>query len=193
MQTDQPVTVVVTRKVKPGLERQFETALHDFVARSLTLPGQLGVQIMRPAPGSEGREYSIVRRFRDRSALEQFRFSPEYLAWNESVTDLTEGHGNAKELTGLETWFTLPGTTRVHHIPRWKMALVTLIGVYPISGLLGKYAAPRLVELSFWTKNLVISAAIVALLTWVVMPLLTRLLRSWLYPAPAETLNKMHA
>src|SRR4051812_7658171 len=105
METDQPITVVVTRTAKAGREKEFEAALHKFVSQSLNLPGQLGVNIMRPAPGTESREYSIVRRFRDRAALEQFRFSPEYLSWNDSVVDFTEGGGTAKELSGLETWF----------------------------------------------------------------------------------------
>jgi antibiotic biosynthesis monooxygenase (ABM) superfamily enzyme len=190
MVTNQPITVVVTRRAKAGREKEFEAALHSFVAQSLNLPGQLGVNIMRPAPGTESREYSIVRRFKDREALEQFRFSPGYLTWNDTVVDLTEGSGTANELSGLETWFTLPGTSRVRSIPRWKMAIVTLLGVYPISGLLGVYLAPNLSGVPYWARTLIISAAIVGLLTWVVMPRLTRALKGWLYPAHSESIKK---
>src|SRR5881397_3894022 len=108
MNTD-PVTVCITRTVKPGCEADFERALHDFVQRSLSLPGQWGVHIMRPAPGSSSREYGIIRKFRDREALEAFRMSPEYLEWNQISLDRTEGGGRVQELTCLESWFTLPG------------------------------------------------------------------------------------
>ena len=56
MTQSETVTVSITRTVKPGSEAEFERALHDFVQRSLILDGQLGVHIMRPAPGSGSRE-----------------------------------------------------------------------------------------------------------------------------------------
>ncbi len=110
MDDSQAITVCITRKVKPGFEAAFERALHEFVQRSLVLPGQMGVHIMRPAPGSGSREYGIVRKFSNREALAALRTSPEYLEWNHTALDLTEGDGRVEELTGLESWFTLPGT-----------------------------------------------------------------------------------
>jgi antibiotic biosynthesis monooxygenase (ABM) superfamily enzyme len=41
MNASEPVTVSVMRTVKPGCEEEFERALHEFVQRSLNLPGQL--------------------------------------------------------------------------------------------------------------------------------------------------------
>src|SRR5262245_42454273 len=117
MNQAEAITVSITRTVKPGCEADFERALHDFVQRSLSLPGQQGVHIMRPAPGSGSRSYGIVRKFADREALESFRTSPEYLQWNALATDLTEGAGRVEELTGLESWFTLPGAA-VQPLPK---------------------------------------------------------------------------
>jgi antibiotic biosynthesis monooxygenase (ABM) superfamily enzyme len=81
--------------------------LHDFVQRSFALQRQLGVHIMRPAPGSGSREYGIIRKFASRDALAAFRTSPKYLEWNALAVELTEGGGHVEELTGLESWFTL--------------------------------------------------------------------------------------
>src|SRR5258706_10498879 len=91
MSAAEPVTVSTTRTVKPGCEAGFELALHEFMQRSLNLPGQLGVHVMRPAPGSTSREYGIVRKFSNREALTAFRTSPEYLEWNQLAIDLTKG------------------------------------------------------------------------------------------------------
>lgn len=77
MNPSEPVTVSITRTVKPGCEAAFERALHDFVQRSLNLPGQLGVHVMRPAAGNNSREYGIIRKFANREALTAFRTSPE--------------------------------------------------------------------------------------------------------------------
>ena len=108
---NEPIHVAVVRRVKPGCEAAFERALHDFVQRSLKLPGQTGVHIIRPAPASDSREYGIIRGFASHEALTAFRTSPEYLEWNQFALELTEGSGRAKELCGLESWFTLPGPT----------------------------------------------------------------------------------
>jgi uncharacterized protein len=177
------VTVCITRSVRPGCEADFERALHEFVRRSLNLPGQLGVHVMRPAPGSGSRDYGIVRKFRDHAALDDFRASPEYLEWNQLAVELTEGAGRVEELTGLESWFTLPGAA-LRPLPKWKMALVTLLGVFPTSLLLGATAGRWTAGWPMPARTLVIAACMVALLTWVVMPLLTRLLHSWLHKEP---------
>jgi hypothetical protein len=176
-----PITVCITRRVKPGAEAAFERALHDFVQRSLTLPGQLGVHIMRPAPGSESREYSIVRKFVDRQAVAAFRTSPEYLDWNQTALDLTEGNGKVHELTGLESWFTIPGGT-LHALPKWKMAVATVLGVFPTSILLGETIGPWIHPWPLLLRSLTFAALMVALLTWVVMPIVSRLLHRWLHP-----------
>src|SRR3989454_9791352 len=126
------ITVSITRTAKPGCEAAFERALHDFVQRSLTLPGQLGVHIMRPAPGSGSREYGIIRKFANRDALSAFRTSPEYLEWNQLAVELTEGAGRTEELCGLESWFTLPGAP-LRPLPKWKMAGGPFLGVFSVA------------------------------------------------------------
>src|SRR5688500_8440076 len=141
MTPSETVTVSITRTVKPGSEAEFERALHDFVQRSLILDGQLGVHIMRPAPGSGSREYGNVRKFANREALMAFRTSPEYLEWNQLATELTEGNGRVQELTGLESWFTLPGAP-LQRLPKWKMAIATFLAVFPVAMILNLTFGP---------------------------------------------------
>jgi hypothetical protein len=181
------ITVCITRTAKPGCEAAFERALHDFVQRSLKLPGQMGVHIMRPAPGSGSRDYGIIRKFASREALEEFRTSPEYLEWNQIAVELTEGVGRVEELTGLESWFTAPGAP-LHSLPKWKMAVATVAGVYPTSLFLGETVGRVTREWPLPVRVLVFAILMVALLTWVVMPLVTRVLHGWLHPDRAKKL-----
>ena len=176
----EPITISITRTVKVGCEADFEQALHEFVQRSLTLPGQHGVHIMRPAPNSGSRDYGIIRKFTDREAVAAFRSSPEYLAWNALAMDLTEGSGRAEELTGLESWFTLPGAP-LQKLPKWKMAISTFLGVFPVALVLGLTLSPVLGSWPFILRNAVFNACVVGLLTWVVMPVITRALHGWLH------------
>jgi antibiotic biosynthesis monooxygenase (ABM) superfamily enzyme len=177
-----PITVAIIRQVRPGCEAAFEAALHDFIARSLQEPGQLGIHVLRPAPGSDSREYGLLRRFADAAARDAFYNSALYHEWQATVAPLVEGQPRYENLSGLETWFTLPGQRAMVPPPRWKMALVTLIGVYPMS-LLWPWLLHGVVgDWPLLLRGLVISAAIVLSLTWVVMPSLTRVLASWLHP-----------
>jgi antibiotic biosynthesis monooxygenase (ABM) superfamily enzyme len=180
MSASEPITVSVTRTVKAGCEVDFERALHNFVQHSLSLPGQQGVHIMRPAPGSDSREYGIIRKFANRDALVAFRTSPEYLAWNQLATDLTEGASRSEELCGLESWFTAPGAA-LRPLPKWKMAIATFLGVFPVATVLGVTLGPAISSWPFLVKNAVFNGCIVALLTWLVMPIITRLLHGWLH------------
>ena len=183
MKAASPVTIAITRKVKPGREQEFERALHDFVAESLKLPGQLGVEVLRPAPGSGSREYRILRRFNSEADRDAFYKSALFEEWKRRVGDLVEGEPMYEGLSGLETWFTLPGKRSIVPPPRWKMALVSLLAVLPVSIVLNLTLAPLLHEAPMVVGTLAKGALMIALLTWVLMPLLTRLLKSWLYPA----------
>src|SRR5262245_34710185 len=143
MNPQSTITVSITRTVKRGCEADFERELHDFVQRSLTLPGQMGVHIMRPAPGSDSREYGIVRKFASRDALMGFRESPAYREWTQMAVDLTEGSARTEELTGLESWFTLPGAS-LRALPKWKMAVATFLGVFPVVVILTLALGPAI-------------------------------------------------
>ena len=61
--------------------------------------------------------------------------------------------------------------------PRWKMAIVSFIGAYSISLLAGLYLGQ-----SPLLTNILMTIILVLGLTYFAMPLLSRLLRRWLYP-----------
>jgi uncharacterized protein len=186
MNRNDAITVSITRTVKPGCETEFEQTLHEFVQRSLSLPGQMGVHIMRPAPGSGSREYGIIRKFANREALFEFRTSPEYLEWNQHVIDMTEGSAHTQELSGLESWFTASGVP-LAPLPKWKMAAVTFMSVFPVSALLNFALGTQTRSWPFLLSVAISNACVVVLLTWVMMPLATRLLHGWLFPNRGRT------
>ena len=182
----EPIHVAVVRKVKPGCEAQFEGALHDFVQRSLALPGQIGVHIIRPAPGSDSREYGILRGFANREALAAFRTSPEYLEWDRYAQRLTENGARTEELSGLESWFTPPGQP-LRPLPQWKMAIVTYVAVDVVTTLLFYLIGPVIQNWPFLIRNSAFNVLVVACLTWLAMPLLTRVFQAWLQPKGENT------
>jgi antibiotic biosynthesis monooxygenase (ABM) superfamily enzyme len=85
-------------------------------------------------------------------------------------------------VTGLESWFTLPGRPGAPPPPPYKMALLTWITIFPLITGLVVVLGPLLEDLPLVLRLGITTAVAVPLMTWVVMPRVTRLLRRWLYP-----------
>jgi|ERR1051326_3122685 antibiotic biosynthesis monooxygenase (ABM) superfamily enzyme len=177
-----PIHIAITRRVRPGCEAEFQQALREFFQTSFAHGGVLGASMLTPPPGSDSREYGILRTFASEAKRDAFYASPMFKAWEERARRLTEGEPVYRQLHGLEAWFRSPHNPP----PRWKMAVATLLGVYPVSLLIGVVLSPTLKKLPLVLNLFVVSAIIVGLLTWVVMPLVTRLLRGWLNPQPQK-------
>lgn len=173
------ITVWISRTVKPGCGPAYEQAMHEFAQRSLGMSGQMGVHVIRPLTGSVSREYRVVRKFASRAALLEFRNSELYHEWNLLVRDLTEGDARFEELAGLESWFTPPGAA-LRPLPRWKMACVTFLGVYPLTSVLPGVLSRLLPDWHPLAVNVVVTGVIVASFTWAIMPTLTRIFHRWL-------------
>jgi antibiotic biosynthesis monooxygenase (ABM) superfamily enzyme len=171
------IHVAITRRVRKGSEAEFQQALREFLRDSLAREGVLGVHMLSPAPGDDAGEFGILRTFADAAERDAFYDSTLYAAWLERVAPLVDGDCARRELTGLEAWFR--GTSPLP--PRWKMAVATLCGVYPTSLLLSVTVADLVHDWPFLLRQLVFAASMVAILTWLVMPNVTRVLRGWLH------------
>ena len=173
-----PIHVAITRHVRPGCESEFQQALLEFLQASFSHSAVLGANLLVPPPGSTSREFGILRTFASEGERDEFYNSPLFKTWEERARTLTEGEPVYRQLHGLEAWFRSPSTPP----PRWKMAVATLLGVYPTSLLLGVTVGEVFGAWPFLARSLIISICMVALLTWIVMPLVTRLIRGWLSP-----------
>lgn len=173
-----PIHLAITRQVRSGCEAEFQAALREFLQGSFALGGVLGASMLTPPPGSDSREFGILRTFASEAERDTFYESPMFKAWEERAGPLTEGEPEYRELHGLEAWFRSPRNPP----PRWKMAMATLLGVYPVSLMIGVTLSSTLKKLPLPLNLLVVSAIIVTMLTWVVMPFVTRLLHGWLNP-----------
>ena len=64
--------------------------------------------------------------------------------------------------------------------PRYKLALLTWAGAYAVITLILVVLGPAMEPWPLPLRTLLISGLMVGALTWVVIPLLTRLFRGWL-------------
>jgi antibiotic biosynthesis monooxygenase (ABM) superfamily enzyme len=172
------VHIAVTRQVKPGYEQTFEEALREFARESLRVPGTTGVHLIAPVPGTGGCEYGILRSFESEEASRRFYESEQFRDWQERVADMVVGEPVRRRLNGLEAFFR---DTRYAPPPRWKMAVVTWMGVFP-SVLLWSSLLPKILSgLPTLAVVAIVNLFVVVTLTWGVMPLLTRIFAGWLH------------
>jgi uncharacterized protein len=178
---DTPVTVLYSRRVKPGREGDFEAWAHGIVAASRQFPGHLGASVL---DDPDTREYHILFSFTDRRSLRAWLDSEERRRWLARVEELLEADQGLQQLTGLETWFRLPGgnVPTMKPPPRWRMWLVSIVAVYPLVLAFQALLVPRMTGLPLALKALSYPLVLLTLMTFVVMPVVTRLLRRWLGP-----------
>ena len=176
--------MAITRRIKPGCEQEFQAALKEFFARSLAESGVRGAAMLVPPPGSASTEYGIIRSFASIAERDAFYASPLYLEWKRRVAPLADGEPEARELHGLEAFFRQDSRPLP---PTWKMAIATYLGVVPTIMTLALTLGPLIRSWNFVLYNLVFNACVVALLTWVVMPLITRALHGWLQAGESKT------
>ena len=181
MKQDPPVTVDVLQKVKPGKGRDFEALLEQIISTASTFEGYLGSSVFRPNDQNSS-EYRVIFKFDHLENLKRWENSAARQRYLTQARNLTVNEGTFSIITGLETWFTLPGNPSLKPPARYKMVLVSGFAIFAINrGLVLLPAAwfspfPPLIQL------LILILITTTLMTYVVMPRLTKLLAWWLYP-----------
>ena len=172
------VTEVISRNIKVGHEKDYDDWLERFMISERQFPGYLGTTIIAPGGSNSSVRY-VINRFADQASLYAWENSEEAIKLIEEVNNYsTRYYGRA---TGLETWFSLPNLKAIVAPPRWKMAIVSFIGAYCISSVAQYILSLYLGQRPLLT-NVLMTIILVVGLTYFAMPLLSRLLRRWLYP-----------
>lgn len=177
---DPPVTIDVIKQVKPGCESEFESALTELIAAAESFDGHLGATVFRSHS-----EYRIVFKFNRLTHLQQWETSPIRRKLLERAERLTIGKGKFQVLTGLETWFTLTSQQAVVPPPRYKMLFVTCLAAFPTINVINAVLQSWLQVLTPLLRSLVSMVVLLTLMTYIVMPRMTKLFASWLYPKPS--------
>ena len=183
----QPVTVLITRRPRKSNQKEFERALSDTIDAALEFPGHLGVTVLKPQPG-ESSDYRIIVKFASQADYQRWCRSNEATHWFKILNRLEEKPPNLEVMTGIETWFAVDSSASRPMIPppRYKMATVTWLAIFVLIVIINLLFGSFLASLSMLLRSFVLTVGLVGLMTYVVMPRMTRLFSWWLYP-------KMHS
>src|SRR5213592_4383929 len=111
--------------------------------------------MLAPPPGSESRQYGILRTFAEEKERDAFYASDMFKKWEEKARTLTEGEPVYRQLHGLEAWFRSPNSP-----PRWKMSIATFLGVFPTAMILNTTVGPAIRTWPFVLRNAVFNACV---------------------------------
>jgi antibiotic biosynthesis monooxygenase (ABM) superfamily enzyme len=181
--SDGPVTVIVTRKARKGKIREFEAWMDGIIHEAMEFEGHMGVNIIRPSDTATSSEYVIIFRFNTYENLKKWEKSEIRKEWLKKSKDVTEGEPVVEMQTGLEFWFTphsLGDNIMPTAPPRYKMAIVATGIIFILINTL----IPQIQQASLGLPTLLSTflgvVTMVLLMTYVVMPTVTRVLRPWL-------------
>ena len=191
----EPITVSIRREVDPDRIPEATAWVQTGVNLANRHPGFLGSGWVRE--GADSRVWHMLYRFATDEDLEQWERSPERAGW------LSMGEGfvlseRVERRTGIEGWFdepttgtiTIPnpdtgGTTTVavvHTPPRWKQAVSIWLGFFPVNVAFNYAIAPvpGWDQLPIWLRALATTVVLTPIMTYWVLPWVTRMLRGWL-------------
>ena len=178
-----PVSVAITRRVKPGQVEAFEAWLDEIKAVAAGFDGYAGMDVVRPAD-ADNPAYVIILRFGSYELYTAWHDSPQRAETVERSLNMTMGDPMFEEAHGLEGWFTPPAApTETARPPKYKMTILTIVGLYPLIVVIGAIVA-AVTELPVALGSLITVTIVAAVATYWVMPWITHVARHWLFSQP---------
>lgn len=171
-----PVTMLVTRHISPERYGAFLAWMRQGEILAAGFPGFLGSGVLQPPEG--GDQYQIVLRFADLASLQRWENSLPRRMWLERGASLVRT-SSVHRVSGMDTWFGPPRSAP----PRWKQAFSIWLAYFPMLLMFCVLLDEQLSALPIFWRVLVTTACMTPVLSYICIPLVTRLLRGWLQPA----------
>jgi uncharacterized protein len=169
---------VVRRRAKPGCEQAYEALIRAMFEDASHFPGYLSAQLVPPE--TPGGEYQIIQRFGTEQDLARWNASKARATWHERLRPVADGDPEYRLLTGLEGWFAPTSLPSSSPPPRWRLTVVSWLGIFPTVALLLWFVAPLLASLPFLLRTALFTAMVAVAMSYLVMPRLSRWMAWWL-------------
>jgi len=171
---------MITHLVRPGKIDAYESWLRVVHTNIKKFDGFRSADVIRPAEGEEP-EYVILLKFDNVDVSRKWAQSKKLAEWLEKLPALIQSKTEPQEEMGMEMWFQRPQQHRLIKPPFWKQVIVGIIAVYPLLLVLQWMVNPLFAFLPAPAGLFVSVLIMVSLMTFPVMPIVTRTLTPWLY------------
>ena len=179
-----PVTVSITRHVDPDHTEQMTAWVRAGSSLAERFPGFLGTGWVRPNPVSD--EWHMLYRFDSEESLGRWEASEQRDWWLGSAQGIV-GESRRELRTGIEGWFDPPQSSDVEDLrakapapPRWKQAVMIWVAFFPLSLAVTVLLGRLVPDLPTAPRVLLSTVLMTPVMTYLVLPWLTRRLGWWL-------------
>jgi len=176
-------TVVITHRVRSDKHAEYEAWVDEISPLARSAPGNLDWHLVPPIPGAT-ETYAVIIRFQTTEHVKNWMNSSERKRLIEKVQPLLVSEDQFYISSGLDFWFT-PAGAKAKVPVRWKQYLLTWSAIYPLALGVPRLVSPALGAMGFspnvFLNTLAVTAVVVGLMVYVIMPRYTRLLQRWLF------------
>jgi antibiotic biosynthesis monooxygenase (ABM) superfamily enzyme len=185
----QPITVSIERAVDPARITEATAWVQAGIQLANKHPGFLGSGWVRA--GEDSATWHMLYRFTDQDTLTAWEDSPERQWWLSTGRDFAR-EARVERRTGIEGWFDDPVERTVEVSgeppaapvvpPRWKQSVSIWLGFFPVNLVFSLLVAgvPWWDDLAVFWRVLVTTLVLTPIMTFWVLPAVTRLIRPWL-------------
>src|SRR5688572_25395527 len=163
--------VISTHRVMPGRMASFSTSVKGLLSAASRSQGYLDGRLEKASGDSA--TWLVICWFDSAESAAEWGRSRSHATWREYVgrfaTRVEAPPRPAQAPSGPPS-----------PPPRWKTALVTLIGVFPAVLLVNVTVIPRVTGLPLLARTLILCVCVTGLMTWVLMPQVMKVLGPWL-------------
>lgn len=182
-QGNQGASVVITHRVLAAKQAEYEVWLNEIGPVCKASEGLLDLHVVRPIKGITD-TYTIILRYDTEQHLKQWMTSNARKQLIAKTESMRVGSDDFYIRSGLDFWFAPEGAKA--KIPvRWKQFLITWSAIYPMVTFIPLVLIPLLrqsgLPANHYIDTLILTAILVFMMVYVVMPRYTKWVRNWLF------------
>jgi antibiotic biosynthesis monooxygenase (ABM) superfamily enzyme len=175
-----PITTIVRHNIRLGAEKNFENWVHEIAEKISVFQGFKGVFTIRSKAERESNEYIVVFQFENMNNLIEWMNSKERNLELKKLSKFSKKEMQLDFHDSIGFWFT-GDKVEEKKPPKWKMALLTWVAVFPMVLILLDLFSKLLPSFPLALKVLFVTITLVTLLTWFLLPNLTKIFKKWLF------------
>ncbi len=172
------ITRVVHRRANSGCEKEYEALVRGMLEACARFPGYVFSTVIPPR--NEGEEFHIIQKFASHADLDAWKNSNAAEDWHARLREVSDHDPEYRLFNSPDLWFSTTGLTANKPAARWRMAIVTWIGIFPTVCIFLGLLLPFLMDVPFILRIAIVTILIVATMYYVVMPRLLHWMAWWL-------------
>ena len=182
------VTAVVSHEVRPGREQSFVRWQERTQRAQEKSPGFMGFELLKPVPGIQEKWVALVR-FDTQEHLDEWLESDSRKKLLEEGGDHFSNFEVHKIRSAFSGWFRSGEGTAAEIPPNWKQAMSVLLALYPTVMVLNLTVGKEFQRAGIvgYVALFISNALSVSILTWLLMPMVNKVLAFWLLPERARS------